>query len=72
MLTLFSVAALFALATPAWAHPGDHSRFAWRELADHLFEPDHLVFAALIVITGVLAYRLGRRAGTRQQVRQDS
>lgn len=56
---------------PALAHPGDHSAFSWAQLADHLFEPDHFVFLALIVITGVLAYRLGRRAEARRRAERD-
>ena len=36
--------------TPADAHPGDHSGFSFSGLAAHLFEIDHLVFLALIVL----------------------
>ena len=51
--------------TAASAHPGDHSTFGWASLAMHLIEPDHLVFVALIVLVGLLAFRLGRRAERR-------
>jgi hypothetical protein len=49
-------------STAASAHPGDHGGFGWAALAAHLAEPDHLVFVALIVLVGVLAFRIGRRA----------
>jgi hypothetical protein len=56
-------------ATAASAHPGDHTDFGWRALAAHVLEPDHLVFIALIVLVGVLAFRLGRRTERRARER---
>jgi hypothetical protein len=58
----FLAAAAILAAAPASAHPGDHSRFSFTDLAAHVFEVDHLVFLALIVIVGLLAYRAGRRS----------
>jgi hypothetical protein len=52
-------------STAASAHPGDHAGFGWMSLAVHLIEPDHLVFIALIVLVGVLAFRIGRRTERR-------
>ena len=56
-------------STAASAHLGDHTGFGWISLARHLFEPDHLVFIALIVLVGLLAWRLGRRAERRARAR---
>lgn len=53
------------LATPALAHQGDHTGFDWMGLAAHLFEPDHIVFAAIAGLTGILAFKAGRRAEAR-------
>ncbi len=55
-----SLAGLALSATATSAHPGDHTAFGWKSLAAHLFEPDHLVFIALIVLVGLLGYRLAR------------
>jgi hypothetical protein len=60
-----SFAYVAAGAGNASAHSGDHSSFDWISLAHHLIEPDHLVFVALIVLVGILAFRLGRRAERR-------
>ena len=57
-------------ATPAAAHPGDHSRFSFADLAAHLFEVDHLVFLALIVLVGALAYGAGRRSARHRSDRR--
>jgi H+/gluconate symporter-like permease len=57
-------------STAASAHSGDHSGFGWTSLAVHLGEPDHLVFIALIVLVGVLAFRFGRRAERRARDRR--
>lgn len=57
------------LATPAIAHPGDHARMSFVELVQHYAEPDHLVFLALTVIVGCLAYRWGRRVEAQAQAR---
>jgi hydrogenase/urease accessory protein HupE len=54
-------------ASPAMAHPGDHAIFSAAALAEHLLEPDHLVFIALVVLVAILAYRVGRRAEARQR-----
>jgi hydrogenase/urease accessory protein HupE len=56
--------------TAAYAHPGDHSQFGWLGLAEHLFEPDHLIFIALIILAGFAAFRAGRRAERQRQARR--
>ncbi len=61
-LTIFALA---LLATPAFAHQGDHAHFDLAGLIAHIFEPDHVVFAAIAVLTGILAYRAGKKAGAR-------
>ncbi len=48
-------------------HIGDHSGISVHALGPHLLEPDHLIFAALTVITAILAYRYGRRVEARVQ-----
>ncbi|MGL5446453.1 MAG: hypothetical protein ACRDBL_04000, partial [Rhabdaerophilum sp.] len=53
------------LASPAFAHVGDHARFDFASLLAHLFEPDHLFFAGLTIVVGFLAFRAGRRAEAR-------
>lgn len=58
---------LALLATPAFAHFGDHTGMSLREVFDHVFETDHIVFAAIAVLTGILAYRAGKKAGQREQ-----
>lgn len=50
---------------PALAHQGDHAHFDWAGLISHVFETDHIVFAAIAVATGILAFRAGRRAEAR-------
>ena len=58
---------LAALAAgPAIAHPGAHAGFDLMALAAHVFEADHLVFATLAGIIGVLAYRAGLGKGRQQ------
>jgi hypothetical protein len=52
---------LLFLPAPAFAHVGDHSGFDVASLLAHVFETDHIVFALLAVLMGVLAYRAGRR-----------
>lgn len=64
-----SITALFlSLAvTPVLAHPGDHTGFSTVAFGWHvLLEPDHLFFAALTVAVGVVAYRIGKRAGHKE------
>ncbi len=46
-------------------HVGDHTGISLNALGLHLLEPDHLIFAGLTVITGLLAYRYGRRVEAR-------
>ena len=60
------------LALPALAHQGDHTGFDWAGLVAHVFEADHIVFAAIAVLTGILAFRAGRRAEARAQSRKDN
>lgn len=62
---------LAALATPAFAHPGDHARMSLLELINHYAEPDHLAFLALTVIVGWLAFQAGRRHEAKIRVRDD-
>lgn len=58
------------LATPAWAHPGDHTHLSLLGLVQHYAEADHLAFLALTVTVGWLAYRMGRRAEAKAQARK--
>ena len=51
-------------------HIGDHTVLRLNELAAHLFEPDHVFFAALTVIVGVMAYKHGRRTEARVQAQR--
>jgi hypothetical protein len=73
MPTRLFFAVLIAVAsTPAFAHVGDHSFV--RTTADamwHVLEADHIVFAVLTVLVGVMAYRAGRRAVARVHVNKD-
>lgn len=59
------------LSLPALAHQGDHTRFDIAGLIAHVFEWDHLVFAAIAVLTGVLAFRAGRRAEARVHAKRE-
>lgn len=59
---------LMFAATPAFAHPGDHLGMDLVALAAHFFEPDHIIFATLAGVIGVLAYRAGLRKGAAQSV----
>jgi hypothetical protein len=69
---LTATAATTALATPAYAHTGDHSFIRTSaEALWHLLEPDHIVFAVLTVLVGILAYRAGRRAEARVHVTKE-
>lgn len=52
-------------AVPAFAHVGSHGGLDVAALMAHLFEPDHLFFAAVTIVASVLAYRAGRRAEAR-------
>lgn len=60
-LTTFGLLA----ASPALAHPGEHGGMDFASLAAHFFEPDHIIFATIAAIVGVLAYRAGVRKGRR-------
>jgi hypothetical protein len=65
-MTRSAAAVLALLATPALAHPGDHSGLSLLGSLAHIaLEPDHLIFAAATVAVGVLAYRAGKRAGAK-------
>jgi hypothetical protein len=59
--------AFILMTSPAAAHQGDHSGFDFASLVLHVLEPDHVVFAAIAVLTGILAYRAGKRAGAAGQ-----
>ena len=56
----YAVCLLVMLPTAALAHAGDHGHFDLAALIAHLFEPDHLFFAAVTIIASILAYRAGR------------
>jgi hydrogenase/urease accessory protein HupE len=61
----FAICLFLFLPSLAFAHVGDHSHFDWVGFWAHLFEPDHLFFAAVTIVVGFLAYRAGRRAEAR-------
>jgi hydrogenase/urease accessory protein HupE len=61
---------VLAASSPAFAHQGDHTHFDLAGLIAHVFETDHIVFALIAVLTGVLAYRAGRRAEARAHIRR--
>jgi hypothetical protein len=46
-------------------HVGDHTGLRLRELAAHIFELDHFVFAAVTVLVGIWIYRYGSRVKAR-------
>lgn len=71
MKTLSLTFVLFAFSGPAFAHTGAHGHLDLAGLLAHIFEPDHLIFACIAALVGVLAYRAGRRAEARVQARQD-
>ena len=52
-------------------HIGDHAGMGLRELAAHLFEPDHIVFALVTMAVGVWCYRAGRRAQARVRAKAE-
>lgn len=58
-------ALLSLLAAPALAHVGDHGGMSLAQVAAHVFETDHIVFALIAAGVGALAYRAGRKAGLR-------
>jgi hypothetical protein len=66
---LFGLSAFYWIigAGAALAHPGDHSHFDAAHLLEHLLEPDHLIFIALIAVVAVLAFRVGRRIEARER-----
>ena len=67
MRVAFPALLLLGGLTPALAHPGDHSQFSYLQLAWHLLEVDHLVFVAVTILVGVLAYRAGKRSAQRER-----
>lgn len=56
---------LLLWTAPAFAHVGEHGGMTLSRLLSHLFETDHVVFAAIAVTVGILSYRAGRRAEAR-------
>lgn len=56
---------------PALAHQGDHTGMTMWEIVEHVFETDHIVFAAIAVVTGIVCFRAGRRAEARANGRKD-
>lgn len=67
----YAIGLFLVLPFSARAHVGGHAHFDWAGLFTHLFEPDHLFFAAVAIIASVLAYRAGRRAEARVRARKD-
>jgi hydrogenase/urease accessory protein HupE len=61
----YAICLFMLLPSLAFAHPGEHAHLDWASALAHLFEPDHIFFAAVTVIASVLAYRAGRRAEAR-------
>lgn len=59
------------LTNSALAHQGDHTGFDWAGLIAHVFEADHIVFAAIAVLTGILAFRAGRRTEAKAHARKE-
>jgi hydrogenase/urease accessory protein HupE len=52
------IAVLIAMASPVWAHPGDHGTSG---LAHFLTEPDHLAILALTgLVVAFVVYRARR------------
>jgi hypothetical protein len=72
MMKKYAICLFFLLPSAALAHPGEHAHLDWVGALAHLFEPDHLFFAAVMVIASVLAYRAGRRAEARAHLRKDT
>ena len=66
-----AVLPIVLLNFPALAHQGDHAGMTLREIVSHVFETDHIVFAAIAVITGILCFRAGRRAEARAHGRKE-
>jgi hypothetical protein len=67
-ITAPAVASALLLPSAAIAHQGDHSGFTADGLLAHLLEPDHLVFLALLLLLGVVALRMARRAKERSKL----
>ncbi|MCU0818457.1 MAG: HupE/UreJ family protein [Beijerinckiaceae bacterium] len=61
----YAICLFMLLPSATFAHPGEHAHLGFVAALAHLFEPDHLLFAAITVIASVLAYRAGRRAEAR-------
>ena len=68
----FFFAPLLLVASPAFAHVGDHAGLDVAGLIAHVFETDHIVFAFVAALTGVLAYRAGRRAEAKSHSRKEN
>jgi hypothetical protein len=71
MMKKYAICLFLLLPSAALAHAGDHGDLDFAAALAHLFEPDHIVFAAVTVIAILLAYRAGRRAEARVHVRKD-
>ncbi|MBK9625871.1 MAG: HupE/UreJ family protein [Rhodocyclaceae bacterium] len=52
-------------AQPALAHPGEHHANIVASLWHFLTQPDHLAFAAILLIVGISAIVLARRRALR-------
>jgi hypothetical protein len=52
-------------------HIGDHTSLRLYELAEHVFEADHIIFIALTALVGVAAYRQGRRVEARVRAKEN-
>jgi hypothetical protein len=53
-------------------HTGNHVGMNARELASHILEPDHVVFALTTIAVGVWCYHARRRAEARNQERAEA
>ncbi|MCA3594765.1 MAG: hypothetical protein ING72_07230 [Methylobacterium sp.] len=61
----YAICLFLLLPSVALAHPGEHAHLDWMSALAHFFEPDHIFFAIVTIIAGLLAYRAGRRAEAR-------
>ena len=60
--TVISTLVLAAMASPAFAHPGDHVFSMLGSLVHLLTEPDHLAMMAVAAVVGFFIYRRARRS----------
>ena len=65
MMKPFLIALGVLFSSAALAHQGTHGHLDILGVLAHIFEPDHVIFAAIAIVSSVLAYRAGRRAEAR-------